>query len=283
MTCIKFGIDDMIPQLLELKSSISLQDNEGRTALHYAIDEGNMDVLELLLLTAEQEAQLLINVQDNAGDSPLHHAIKMEVKEAVDLLITYGYMDVNLVDDDGMTPLMLAVVKEDYDLIEAILDLGADPTISTSTGFSAFFAAVDREDIRLVDLFTNKASQYLDQQDDKGNTLLHWAVVKHSPQIVSILRSVGASTSVTNYDGYTPLTLASAYGFEEIVELLREDLEKPKKTDTGSASGAGGGALEEEDDGWSRGDDNNNNGSKAPEEASLCVEGPTEDTYLYDF
>ena len=259
MTSIAFGVDDMIPCLLEHGASLSLRDKKGRNALHYAIEEDNNDILELLLLTAEEKGETIINDRDDKGNTPLHLALKGGAREAALLLLSYAYIDVNVVDKEGTTPLMLVVWKEDYQLIEMILDLGADPSISNANGLNAFFTAVDREDMKLIDLLVTKAEVYLNQQDAKGNTLLHWAVIKHSPEIVSVLLLNGADTTIANHDGYTPARLASINGFSEIEHLFTnatttaesfedDDYEEPPPADDGGA-----------------------------------VEGPPDDSDLYDF
>jgi len=259
MASIAFGVDDMVPFLLDIGANISSRDRNGKTALHYAIDEDNNDILELLLLTAEERSQTIINDRDNQGNSPLHQALKADAREAVLLLLDYAYIDVNCIDQQGNTPLLLAVWKEDYQLIEMILDLGADPSISNKVGLNVLYTAVDREDMKLVGLLLSKARVYLNQQDSKGNTLLHWAVVKHSPEIVSELLLNRVDTSIANYDGYTAARLASINGFTEIENML---------------TNAKGTSEASEDE---------NEYEEPPPDDFGGVEGPSMDNDLYDF
>jgi len=64
--------------------SINEQDEEGRSALHYACDKGLAGVCSLLL---EVEG-INLNLQDTAGHTPLMYAILCEHKEIVSLLVS---------------------------------------------------------------------------------------------------------------------------------------------------------------------------------------------------
>lgn len=57
--------------LSRCKSALNLQDNAGRTALHYAVENGNRRMVNLLL----RHNQADVNIQDASGHTPLHIAI----------------------------------------------------------------------------------------------------------------------------------------------------------------------------------------------------------------
>ena len=53
--------------------------------------------------------------------------------EAIDLLIEHG-ADIDAQNADGRTPLMLASVKGDTELVDYLLDCGAERNIKDKTG-----------------------------------------------------------------------------------------------------------------------------------------------------
>ena len=53
--------------------------------------------------------------------------------EAIDLLIEHG-ADIDAQNADGRTPLMLASVKGDTELVDYLLDYGAERNIKDKTG-----------------------------------------------------------------------------------------------------------------------------------------------------
>lgn len=81
------------------KISINVQDKEeGRTALHMAVDRGLMDVVEFLL-----ERKAAVNLADNDGQTPLHYACICEHEGVVKVLLAHD-ADPNIEDHAGDTP-----------------------------------------------------------------------------------------------------------------------------------------------------------------------------------
>ncbi|GJZ44730.1 acyl-CoA-binding domain-containing protein 1-like protein [Tanacetum coccineum] len=62
--------------------SADTKDSEGRTPLHWAVDRGHIDVVELLL---SRNAD--VNLKDNEGQTPLHYVAVCERKEIGELLV----------------------------------------------------------------------------------------------------------------------------------------------------------------------------------------------------
>ena len=80
-------------------------DNEGKTALHYAVEAAHKEIIDYLL---EKNADT--DIQDNKGDTPLHTAVFKENKELVMLLVSAG-ASINLSNKKGVTPLKMAEEK----------------------------------------------------------------------------------------------------------------------------------------------------------------------------
>ncbi|XP_053326361.1 acyl-CoA-binding domain-containing protein 6 isoform X2 [Spea bombifrons] len=76
---------------------VSMKDDEGRSLLHWACDRGHAELVSLLLFHNAH-----INMQDFEGQTPLHYAA-CEFPDIVDLLLDHG-ADPCLVDNDGFQP-----------------------------------------------------------------------------------------------------------------------------------------------------------------------------------
>lgn len=68
----------------------------------------------------------LVNVSLGDGRSLLHHAIEKHFTSVVDGLIKMGAC-LESIDDKGYTPLLLAIIKGYSDIVDKLLDGGADP------------------------------------------------------------------------------------------------------------------------------------------------------------
>lgn len=78
------------------------RDNDGWTALNFAIDRGCLDSIHLLL-----EQGVDVNARDESGWPPFHWACKKGDVKILTLLLDYG-VDTGLKTLDGLTPLDIA-------------------------------------------------------------------------------------------------------------------------------------------------------------------------------
>jgi ankyrin repeat protein len=108
------------------------RDRLGRTAVHYAAAEGDVDGLRALLAAgAAPEAA------DDAGWTPLHFAAQAQAPAAVEALLAAGAA-VDAEDRHGNTPLWRAVFcsQGEETTIRLLLQAGADPDRVNGHGVS---------------------------------------------------------------------------------------------------------------------------------------------------
>jgi ankyrin repeat protein len=106
-------------------------DEQGRTGLHYAALNGNLQIMAILI-----KAEVKLNMADKLGDTPLHLAADRNQTEAAKLLLDLG-AEVDPQDKDGMTPLMIAASRGNLELVRALLGKGASVTKTDYTGRDA--------------------------------------------------------------------------------------------------------------------------------------------------
>ncbi|GMH19763.1 hypothetical protein Nepgr_021604 [Nepenthes gracilis] len=89
------GEVDNLLKCIENGVSVNLKDSEGRTPLHWAVDRGHLNAVELLI---SMNADL--NTKDNEGQTPLHYAVVCE-REAISEFLVKHNADVNMKDNEG--------------------------------------------------------------------------------------------------------------------------------------------------------------------------------------
>lgn len=134
----EYGNLDLVKIFLDNKAKISLENEmEGKTALHGAKGK---EVMEELLKHATNEE---INRFDDFGWTPLHYAVESGDMETLELLVKKE-VDINAVDEkDGITPLQLAANMGSCHVIEFLLKNGADTKFRDDQGKSAWDYAQD--------------------------------------------------------------------------------------------------------------------------------------------
>lgn len=106
---------------LSTASNLSKIDVYGRTALHYAcMQSTSSDRLSALLL----ENNAPVNVLDHNISSPLHYAIINGNLESVQLLLQYG-AEINPKTDADYIPLSMACARGHFEIAKLLLENGA--------------------------------------------------------------------------------------------------------------------------------------------------------------
>ncbi|MDA3838253.1 MAG: ankyrin repeat domain-containing protein [Candidatus Delongbacteria bacterium] len=103
----------------------------GRSALHYASERGNIELVEILINNGAD-----VNLKDKNGVTPLMEASEKNV-ELVKSLLNAG-ADVNLYSNYRKNALIYAVEKDRGDIVKFLLGNGADTSIMTKSGRNAF-------------------------------------------------------------------------------------------------------------------------------------------------
>jgi uncharacterized protein len=108
------------------------QDRMGRTAVHYAVVDGDMSGLRVVLAGGADP-----DAVDKAGWTPLHFAAQAQDPLAVDVLLEAG-ASVDVADRHGNTALWRAVFNYQGDLatLRGLLEAGADPDRENVHGVS---------------------------------------------------------------------------------------------------------------------------------------------------
>lgn len=99
------GEEENLLKCIDGGVSVNLKDSEGRTPLHWAVDRGHLNIIELL---ASRSAD--INAKDNEGQSPLHYAAMCE-REEIGKFLVKQKADTELKDNDGNYPFDLCDMK----------------------------------------------------------------------------------------------------------------------------------------------------------------------------
>ena len=164
--------------------SVEERDKHGRTRLHYAARNGNIDDLLILM---EQGAD--VEARDNDGRTPLHWAAIMCQVDVIALLVSVFKADLEAVDKENSSPLFYAIIDSgDEKTIGLLIQLGANPNAKAADGV----------------------------------TLLHWAAAKNRKKIITQLILGNANPEAREADGPTALHIAAGLGHVEATLALIE-------------------------------------------------------------
>ena len=146
------------------------------------------------------------------------------------MLISAG-ADVNKVDNEGYSALMIAAGMGDTTVMERLLKAGANVNTSSQSGHTALnlmIGGYDRYQIRHINATANSIQLLLNAGADvnatgsEGKTALHSAVSRKNVAAIKTLLEAGADVNKTDDRGQTPLIqAASDWGqITEVIDVL---------------------------------------------------------------
>jgi ankyrin repeat protein len=193
---------------------VSSSDKNGRTALHWAANEGHKAVAEMLLAN---EAD--VNAKDDHSQTPLHHAAANGHRDVAELLLA-NKADVNAKRHAGETPLHFAAASGNKAMAELLLANKAEVNAKDNYSQTPLHLAAESGHRAMAQLLlANKAE--VNAKDNYSQTPLQNAVCNAHKALAELLLAKGADVNTrNNNDHETPLHKATRDGNMSMMELL---------------------------------------------------------------
>ncbi len=226
------------------------------TILHSAVQAGDVEQVKSILLDTNSTS--LINQTDQQGNTALKlasqgtgltsEAVTYEVYEEIAKLLIVAGADVDIADEDGNTPLQVAVSWSNYDIFEriafALIEAGADIHKTDQRGRTPlFFASYTNQKLALA-LLDRGADIHVKDTGNPKETMLCYALHKKFEHLFNTLLQKGATTTglddfvATHHESLSSGALQIYYRYQQqikgvsIDDTLRSIQEFPKRSET---------------------------------------------------
>ncbi|KAH0499070.1 hypothetical protein TgHK011_006286 [Trichoderma gracile] len=192
----------------------------GRTALCYAIDRGDDDLLALLL----EQPELDVNLAASFAVTALHLAVRKQYPAAVKAILAHPNVDPNRQDVAQQTALHEAVFYADETMRLLLEDPRVDVNIGNCYGATPLINAVKRgSDIAVLALL-QRPDIVPDKKDGIGMTALAWAAhLGCWGSLRRLLDRQDVDPNTRDDDGVTPLSMAVQRRWYSVTETLLEN------------------------------------------------------------
>jgi len=238
---------------------VNATDKNGYTALHYAVMYGHEDVVKELVQSGRAQttisgfdgmtpfllacargslelAKLLrpgvstLDTRKSDGWHALHFAVAANNFELAQYICLEDPLLVNISDKLGVTALLLAVEKQNIEIVRLLLQRGAKTTPAqfneesfvSDTWEPPIVAAATVGDVRIMRMLVDCGADVNVASPHDGHTALLEAVMEKNLEAVTFLLEQGANPNVISSDKLTPLIEATRGDLTDIAQKLLE-------------------------------------------------------------
>ncbi|KAK3711402.1 hypothetical protein QZH41_013507 [Actinostola sp. cb2023] len=229
-TILHFAVDTGQLKMVEICISYGarvdkVKESDGTTAVHMACTYGSFEILKALLKSVSYVYSY--SLSDKQGLTCLHKAAMYDHIDIVKFLKGQG-IELNDLDNEQRTPLLLAASRGCTNAVEMLLEYGAESTIKDAKNRTVLHCAVGHSETLAALLKHVSIREMMNAVDEQGSTALHYAAQGGFLKNVCLLQQRWTRTSVTNkytnrirnHKGELPLHLAARYGWIDVTKKL---------------------------------------------------------------
>ena len=177
--------------------------------------DGNMKLLDMLT-----SGYVNIDSMDNDGVTALMFASEKGHVNSIELLISKG-SDVNIKNFyDDRTALIFASEKGHVNAMKLLISKGSDINAKSCSGWTALIYASQNGHVDAIELLISKGSDVHLKDYYEGLTALMWASMNGHVDAIELLISKGSDVNIKNNKGWTALMWASMNDHVFAMKLL---------------------------------------------------------------
>ena len=213
----QWGQESVVTTLIEHGADINLQDSEGKTVVHHAIESGHQGIINMLLGCPD----INLSARDKAGLSPFATAMTQKNNTAARVILELEPGAAEQPDSRGKNFLHTAIIKGDLESLLFLISINVN--VHSKTGDSnklapLLLAVQTSSEMMVRNLLLAGASA--GERTLTGQTGLHLAAESDSDQIASILLANGVDFSALDEDGNNALHVAVRLGNLKTARVL---------------------------------------------------------------
>ena len=205
---------DLIKQTFQTRVNINSRGHDGLTHLHRAVQRADIPLIKELISCGANRS-----IKSNTGETPVHLAFQSSDTELLQQLIEALGINIYESDSNGNTLLHRSILKDDTEIVKALIRLDIDKNIRNNVGRSPLHYAVEQGNIEIVKLLLDGGAEK-EATDQEGNSLLHIAIQKGNMAIVKYLVESDTDLHSKNKAGLTPIDLASVGAHLEYLQPI---------------------------------------------------------------
>ena len=160
-----------------------------------------------------------VNIPQPDGATALHWATYWNASDMVDRLVDAG-ADLDAMNDYGVTPLALACDNGAAAMVIRLLEAGADPNVARATGETPLMTCARTGTLDAVHALLARGAEPSAAESWHDQTALMWAAGEGHTEVARALVEHGADVHARSSGGFTALLIAARENDPELARLL---------------------------------------------------------------
>lgn len=212
--------EEVIQLLLEAGADVNTEDDDGQSVFYHAASDGRYTNLTALFTSTKIRN---IHQPNRHGHTPLHVAAMHGHLRSVSILLKSDGVQLEARSHAGRTALNDAAACRNTEVMQLLLESGADVNAEDNYGRNAIFRAASADRYaNLTALFASTKIRNIHQPDRYGRTPLHAAATGgHLQSVLTLLQSDGVGCEAEDELGRTALSDAILRKRFDVVEVLK--------------------------------------------------------------
>lgn len=194
------GHTETVEYFLNKGVSVDETDKVGWTMLHYATWKSSSQTVRLLIKNGAR-----VNIKDKClGKTPLHVGSEEGHVEVIEILLDFG-ADIDDCDDNCRTAINIAAYQGCIETVRFLFDRNANVEIGeTVFGAKPLHVAAFRDSVDVLEFFLDQGADIQSVSSQFSLTPLHFAAMNGSLNSTRLLVARGADLDAVDINGLTP-------------------------------------------------------------------------------
>jgi ankyrin repeat protein len=192
--------------------------DDKKNMLLFSYNNEDLDMLKILL---DNGTDPNVAILTQCGlKTILYHASHDNKIEIVKLLLEYKNVNIDVRDSIGVTPLRIACVYGNSEIVKMLMDAGADPNVSNKNT-TPLIRSIEEKNKNCTKILLSYPNIKIDLQDKCGNTALIHAVQKNYDDLVEKIIQYGADITLKNEYGKSAIDYSTS---DKITSMLGTEI-----------------------------------------------------------
>lgn len=191
-----------------------LQEDLNQKLIYFSINGYRQGIMEVLKKGADPNAR--DHTPGCEGETPLMKAVLNNDIRTSRLLLK-NKADVNAVDEQGESALLIAAYFGYEELTHLLVEKGADVNLKSKSGISPLFIAADRDKVKIVNYLLPKGAR---AEPLKSGYNILMATAKDAPELLTLFLKKGLNPNSASKQGKTAVMEAACANNPQTMEIL---------------------------------------------------------------